>query len=43
MPAAQYDRDQDGLRRSRQGRVGDSQMMCQVAAFGDDTLILFWA
>ena len=39
----QYDRNQDGLRRSRRGMVGEQQMICQVAVLGLDTLITFWS
>ncbi len=39
----QYDRDGDGLRRLRQGRVGGNMMTCQVAVLGGDTLITFWS
>ena len=38
----QYDLDQDGLRRSHQGQVGDAQMTVQVATLGGDRLITFW-
>ena len=38
-----YDRDADGLRRSRYGDVGGARMMCQVAVLGSDTLFIFWS
>lgn len=38
----QYDRDVEGLRRSRQGDVGGTRMICQVAVLGGDTLVTFW-
>ena len=38
-----YDKDADGLRRSRSGRVGDDLMMVQVAVMGQDTLLIFWS
>jgi len=38
-----YDRDADGLRRSRQGMVGDDMMTCQVAVMDSNTLIAFWS
>ena len=45
-----YDRDADGLRRSRRGNVGGVQMMVQVATTGDgvnplasETLLIFWS
>ena len=45
----QYDRTEDGLRRSRQGAVGGVQCMVQVATAGNgvnplasETLLIFW-
>lgn len=38
----QYDRADDGLRRSREGEIGEARMMCQVAVLGSDTLLIFW-
>ena len=38
-----FDRDEQNLRRSRQGAVGGVQMTVQVAALGGDVLLLFWS